>query len=521
MAHSKPAHFVVVPLAAWGHVRPLLHLVLNLVSIHPTLRVTLLCTPSISIKIKSELNSAVLEHLHAPASSGVAAVTDRVQIIDVKSPDLQAIGFSGETMLQEAMDYAKLFQSFVPDVIPAMLAANNLPNIPLIGFCASSAAATLQYIALASRGQDRADEIRSHFAKEENGGFIALAQRLAEQDIANGEDRMTAYAKHTFACTGEVVRIPGLPPMYDYEYVPMGGAIPFPAPLLIQVGGMRLAAVHPATVAVLCTMPAELEPDAKKLFEEDLRKPLLMAGIQFPAPMWDGMKPPRAMSTEDNIRVTEFLDSMEKKHGAGSVLYISFGSQFYPSLRPELVNYLIVTLLENDVPFLFAHASSVAVIPDELAKAIEAAPNGCKVRFAPQWAVLEHPAVGFFLSHCGCNSVAEAIMSVQPLIAVPFAADQGEFAMMLSLRGVAITLDQVKTFKTNSSDKTTKKTYAGVEIIGTEEAIKAEFTAVLKRIRGEEGDVMRKKMGDLKALHEQSYREGESRKTMEGMARYF
>ncbi len=85
--------------------------------------------------------------------------------------------------------------------------------------------------------------------------------------------------------------------------------------------------------------------------------------------------------------------------------------------------------------------------------------------------------------------------------------------------GVGIDLKQVKTFKGGNEKFHTL--YDGTGIIGTEDAIKKEMAEVWARIRGPEGEQMREKMKGIRAICEKSWREGNSRKTMEGMAKYF
>ena len=45
--------------------------------------------------------------------------------------------------------------------------------------------------------------------------------------------------------------------------------------------------------------------------------------IQFPEPMWQGIKMPKVYANEDDKRVMEFLDDMQAKHGDKSVVYVS------------------------------------------------------------------------------------------------------------------------------------------------------------------------------------------------------
>jgi len=59
----------------------------------------------------------------------------------------------------------------------------------------------------------------------------------------------------------------------------------------------------------------------------------------------------------------------------------------------------------------------------------------------PQLSLLSHPSVKLFLSHCGANSLIEALYFGVPIIGLPVAADQfGNAAMSVDL-GTGVTLD--------------------------------------------------------------------------------
>jgi UDP:flavonoid glycosyltransferase YjiC (YdhE family) len=104
----------------------------------------------------------------------------------------------------------------------------------------------------------------------------------------------------------------------------------------------------------------------------------------------------------------------------------SFGSAWFPFARPEIVHRLIDTLISSSTPFLFAYATELFPVPQDLLDKVKAYPDGLAVHVAPQVQVLHHPATGFFVSHCGANSLAEAVVAGVPIIGLPFAADQGE-----------------------------------------------------------------------------------------------
>nr|AKI87764.1 7DLAGT-1 [Gentiana rigescens]AKI87765.1 7DLAGT-2 [Gentiana rigescens]AKI87766.1 7DLAGT-3 [Gentiana rigescens] len=126
---------------------------------------------------------------------------------------------------------------------------------------------------------------------------------------------------------------------------------------------------------------------------------------------------------EEDRSCVDWLDSQEPK----SVLYVSFGS---------------VTLVTNDQLHEFWHGlvnsgqkflwvmrpdsitakNGEAKIPVELEEGTRE--RGYMVGWAPQEEVLNHPAVGGFLTHSGWNSTLESIVCGVPMICWPYFADQ-------------------------------------------------------------------------------------------------
>ncbi|WVZ87464.1 hypothetical protein U9M48_034099 [Paspalum notatum var. saurae] len=126
----------------------------------------------------------------------------------------------------------------------------------------------------------------------------------------------------------------------------------------------------------------------------------------------------------------------------GSVVYVSFGSQAV--LTPAVAAALAEALERSAVPFLWVvgAGTSSGVVPEgfEERAAAAAAGRGVVVRgWAPQVALLRHAAVGWFMTHCGWNSVLEAAAAGVPMLAWPMTADQFVNARLLvDEAGVAV-----------------------------------------------------------------------------------
>lgn len=227
------------------------------------------------------------------------------------------------------------------------------------------------------------------------------------------------------------------------------------------------------------------------------------------------------------------------------MLTSSFGSAWFPIQRLALVEKLIHTLLKADYPFIFAHATELFPVPPYLMEMIAGHENAISVQVAPQMAVLHHPATGVFLSHCGGNSISEAIVAGVPMVGMPFAADQGEYCALcmcpfinsappLQLQrvrgkvadrsvkqwGAVHDLKQAKTFAGDAS-LFPKVLYDGTPFVGTDEAVEEEMTELWDRLKSGYANELRANMAKVKAVAEQSRLEGMSRQEMEGLARYF
>jgi UDP:flavonoid glycosyltransferase YjiC (YdhE family) len=109
-----------------------------------------------------------------------------------------------------------------------------------------------------------------------------------------------------------------------------------------------------------------------------------------------------------------------------SVLYVSFGS--YLSMPRSQFEEVAMGLRDSGVSFFWVARDRAA----DLRETCGAGGKGLAVPWCEQQKVLRHPAVGGFLSHCGWNSVLEAVCAGVPLLAFPVAWDQLVNARMVA-----------------------------------------------------------------------------------------
>lgn len=113
--------------------------------------------------------------------------------------------------------------------------------------------------------------------------------------------------------------------------------------------------------------------------------------------------------------VVSWLDKMEER----KVVYICFGSQSI--LSGDQKEAIKLGLVKSGVHFVW----SIKEEKEEAENEDEFNGKGLVIRgWAPQVVILRHRAVGAFLTHCGWNSVLEAVVAGVPMLAWPMTADQ-------------------------------------------------------------------------------------------------
>ncbi|XP_059437775.1 7-deoxyloganetin glucosyltransferase-like [Corylus avellana] len=116
-----------------------------------------------------------------------------------------------------------------------------------------------------------------------------------------------------------------------------------------------------------------------------------------------------------------WLDSKQPN----SVIYVNFGS-IAVMTQQQLLEFAW-GLANCNFPFLFIVRPDLvngesAILPPEFL--LETKERGVIATWCPQEEVLNHPAVGVFLTHCGWNSMIEGLSAGVPLLCCPFFGDQ-------------------------------------------------------------------------------------------------
>jgi len=230
--------------------------------------------------------------------------------------------------------------------------------------------------------------------------------------------------------------------MYDYEFYPQ--RVPFAKAFgLMMLATQRVLSGCDGVVlsTAECYEPKTLEA-VRDFYNEKSKKiyvcgPLLLSGS-------------RAMAYERNqsqksAEIEHFMDRVLASNGEQSIIYISFGSLFWSS-QPEKIWAVVDVIVELKLPFILSHASPWAIIPEDKVQKVKDYGNGMMMAWAPQQLILSHPALGWFVTHCGQNGVIESITYGVPMICWPSQFDQPTNAAHLTCNlNIAYELFEVRT----------------------------------------------------------------------------
>ncbi|KAK7437855.1 hypothetical protein VKT23_018292 [Stygiomarasmius scandens] len=350
-------------------------------------------------------------------------------------------------------------------------------------------------------------------------GGIDLSGRLSMKIIRCGteEEIMPIMDSFNSQLTGKVISIPGTPIMYDYEFSPQ--EVLFKTSIVEELGRIYLSRLD----GIFFTTANSYEKDALVAVNNWLGEgkvysvgPLSMATQKEDASggdlfeVGDGDK-------ASKMKAVEFLDQMQAKFGEKSVVYMSFGSLFWPSDEDKMWA-AIEAFLANDVPIIFAHPSPFKKpINEEKLRMLQESPIATDFEWAPQETILMHPATGWFVSHGGWNSTQEAFVYRVPQILWPFAADQpSNSALMSQVHKAAFELINVRTGSGAQLPYRFKDLPESEQPKFTVDAVREEIRDLLVKLKGDEGLVVRKNFENLAKMFLRGWeQDGEARGNME------
>ncbi|KAK4355803.1 hypothetical protein RND71_024774 [Anisodus tanguticus] len=139
-------------------------------------------------------------------------------------------------------------------------------------------------------------------------------------------------------------------------------------------------------------------------------------------------------SSSSNV-VVEWLNDQKPK----SILYVSFGSmaRFSEGQLSEIAQ----ALEASSVPFIFVlrQNQETTWLLRGFEERVAKSKMGLLIRgWVPQLTILEHSATGGFMTHCGTNSILEAITFGVPMLTWPLYADQFYNEKLVEVLGLGV-----------------------------------------------------------------------------------
>ncbi|KAG8874198.1 hypothetical protein FRB97_006085 [Tulasnella sp. 331] len=483
-------HFMLAaPMPAFGRLRPMTSIICKLVTMDASLVVTIVCLrPSVPM-VNEEIARVPLPE----------DVTRRIRVIGMGQSEAPKPGSDTQKVLAEMLrtlpdDFLQIYETLVGAGSPTCTNTgvtfeyHDIPriSIALVDTMSPSIPATVKrvtpHVPIVSMWCSGVSSFIDYFAPAEYGGmsdFEALAKEAQKGGDTRALDQI--FLDTLAPQNGSLRRGSNGLITYDYETMPQGmfpSRLPFPIPFYVQ----PLAGIQHVD-AVLCHTTRGFESRStevlKQWWEVKLGRKMIFSGPQVPAP---GSTKVAKISESSDIAdpfkpIFTFLDS----HPAKSVMLISFGSMFYPSEKPWIIESVLKTLLETRTPFIFSRAAFKSVpLSPELENFLADSDTALVAAYIPIKEALEHPSVGTFLTHGGANSMFESILAGVLDVFWPFTADQPVHAAYMS-----------ETVRTGVG---AQPPYRGGKVEGTPDAVAAEMKHVLSDINSEVGERKRRNL---------------------------
>ncbi|KAI0743898.1 UDP-Glycosyltransferase/glycogen phosphorylase [Daedaleopsis nitida] len=503
-------HIACYATQAWGHIRPLCHLSARIVKLRPV-TLTYLTTNTYYDRVKTELARSFDEDEEEYAK--------RIRLISIG--EINAVGLrsdEGDAYFAEAwstlMEEGELVCGHIGQRYPALPKPKGLILDIMGGAQMFSNVKTLSGDSVKVYGwcPGLTYGIFYMFGPESFGGKGNIRVKAEEEARRKGITFEEAVKPLAFEPSDGVAKLPGMPPMADYEYYPQ--AFPFP----VEVGLPVLPYVYDSfekNDGVVLFTPECYEPEAVagvRAWFAETGRPVYTAGPLLPSASQATANANEVKLSAEGSAFQTFLDETLKTSGEKSLIYISFGSMFWPLMTPDKLWAFLDVLMERNHPFILSHASPVAMIPgqipDDLKEKVKAYGKGMMSNWTPQQLILDHPATGWFVCHGGHNGVTESISSGVPMILWPFIGDQGPNAVHL-VENLKIGYELLEVRSGNGLRPLLRNGFTPKNTI---EALKEEAHEVLNKAFGEDGAKVRERLAEVQKGVNGAWEDGGSSK---------
>ncbi|XP_057499274.1 UDP-glycosyltransferase 73C4-like isoform X2 [Actinidia eriantha] len=384
-------HFVLFPLMAPGHFIPMVDMA-KLLAQHGV-TVTVITTPLIAARLRPTINRATasglpIRLLHLPFPSVAAGLPEGCESFDdITSPNLVNNFVVAVDMLQQPFE--QLFELLEPKP-SCMIADKHIP-----------------WVAESGR-KFRLPTIIFH--------VMSCFTLLCVHNLCVSKVYESVSGSEPFM-------LPGLPDAIEVTKSQLPRSIG-PSSLIMQDFEARVRAVEEQAYGMVVNSFEELEPGYVNGFRK-IKERLWCIGppSQCNKDNLDKAQRGNKASIDEN-QCLKWLDTQEQ----GSVVYACLGS--LSSLTPAQLVELGFGLELSKRPFVWVirsgdKAEEIDKWMEEVEFQKRTKERGLIIRgWAPQVLILDHPAVGAFLTHCGWNSILEGVCAGVPMITWPQFAEQ-------------------------------------------------------------------------------------------------
>ncbi|KAL0438176.1 UNVERIFIED_CONTAM: UDP-glycosyltransferase 73C3 [Sesamum latifolium] len=467
---QKP-HVVMLPFLAQGHIIPMVDLARLLAKRRVT--ISILTTPVNAGRFQSVIDRAIgtgldihVHHLKFPCS-------------EVGLPD----GCENFDMLTSADDVIKIFKAIdmlKDQVEESLRQLKPSPNCLIADACFPSWSTNVPLKLNIPRTLFYATNCFSQLCKQ----------------ILNTCKVLEAVTSDT-----EYFVMPGFPDRIELTKAQIRGAPNNPSFEWDEFWNEMRAAEEAAFGSVFANTFEELESEYIKIYKKNTGKrawgvgPVSLCNEDYS----DKVERGNNVSVAENDRCLKWLDSKEP----GSVVYVCLGSQFTPATS-QLIE-LALGLESSNKPFIWvlknaSEQSEKWLLEEKFEERIK--DRGLLIRgWAPQVLILSHQSVGAFLTHCGGNSMLEAIAVGVPMITWPIFADHFcNEKLIVDVSKIGLRLGVEKPVFLEDPDE------------ATVQVKKDQIKRVIEKLteEGEEANEMRKRAKELGEIAKKAVEEGGS-----------
>ncbi|PPQ80127.1 hypothetical protein CVT25_001426 [Psilocybe cyanescens] len=490
---QKIPHFLFSAFPSWGHVRSFCNLAARIVKDNDSSFVTLLLTPNLLNRAKDELEV----EFKGKASESVVRRSSCTRILalfhsesqhplELFEPHAKAYAAAYSDLLQSKAVTCGMTKSVFDAAPPPNVVVLDTVAYPLFQI---TRAVTGKSVPIISWITGHVSSVIRFNGLERLGGLGDIGAKIDAEAAHLGVTAKDIGDSLWDTSNGTVIKVPGLTEMYDWEYFPQ--KLPFDIILSdflrLSYAGLRESDAGFVTSAYV--FEAESMEAIKSWFSEwnqdiYIIGPLLPTGYGIDEESDRGSK-----------ETSDFLQKSLVEYGENSVMLISFGTVYWPAVQ-DYIEEVIEALIEKKFPFILCYASPFATLSDELIERIRSSGIGLVSKWSPQQYILNHPATGWFVSHCGHNSTMESLGSGTPVICWPFHADQPMGAAHIS-EDLKVGLELVEVRTGDRGIKPLKRDRRQAK--GTREAVGVEIRQVIDDCRGEKGKILQKNAAEMKA----------------------